>query len=129
MASETKVEISIQNCLDDNANNNHDIEAWGNDLSNSINIIPGEKGILNITPRSGSLKVHLRTKVTPSKNGLKGVKIIPGWGPGDIHHIETFQKGNKFFAVLHYKTTTFLKGNKDQDRDPRIIHPDDPGND
>jgi len=123
---EVKIKNELEKC---ERSNNHDIEVWINDSNEKKNIKPGDDENLEFDPNSDVLKLHVKTVAIPANNGVKGIKIIPGWGPGEFHHIDTVIKGNKLHTVLYYDLSDVNKKNKENKdhKDPTVVHPDEPG--
>lgn len=66
----------------------------------------------------------------PRCDGIEAIKAIPGTRFGPVHHTEFLIEEKKYVVKFHYGThkKKYLENDdKARDKDPTIIHPNDPG--
>lgn len=95
--------------------------------------VPADGGKLEINfnrlPIS-SLVIYIETDHIPEKDGIEGVKMIPGSSAPPPHHFEFRNLGKKYETVVHYDLSGHDKSKKKKfmtHEDPDIRHPDGKG--
>jgi len=72
-----------------------------------------------------ALILEIEKNVMPSRNGMDGIKFIPGTSMPVAHHFEFKRVANKYISAIHYN---FEDSSEVKDLithiDPQIKHPD-----
>lgn len=72
-----------------------------------------------------SLVLEIEKSVMPTRNGMDGIKFIPGTSMPVAHHFEFKRAANKYISAIHYN---FEDSSDVKDLithiDPQIKHPD-----